>query len=175
MDDENEHAEIFNGDYFMDGTYGEAQGEVDYEMEWHDGVGGGTDSDLNLDDGISTEPEWEHPIPDPVGDWPQAQESEVADEDHDCGAQLQVQECAQGHHGYVAVPYPDPRAGQEMNQHSDNDAANARYSFQLDNKDNAHFPFCSQTEWEIARWSKLCGPIVAQKIVQMFMHFQVIE
>ncbi|KAG1839152.1 hypothetical protein F4604DRAFT_1599775 [Suillus subluteus] len=97
-------------------------------------------------------------MPDPAGDWPQAQENEVADEDHDRDARLQVQERAQGHHGYVAIPYPDSRAGQEINQHGGNDAANARYSFQLDDKDNIYFPFCSQTEWEIARWSKLRGP-----------------
>ncbi|KAG2349791.1 hypothetical protein BDR05DRAFT_972736 [Suillus weaverae] len=105
----------------MDGTYGEAQGEVDCEMEWHSGVGGGTDSDEELDDGIPAKPEWEPPMPDPAGDWPQAQENEI-------------------------------------NQHGGDDAANARYSTQLDDKDNIYFPFCSQTEWEIARWAKLCGP-----------------
>ncbi|KAG1762749.1 hypothetical protein EV702DRAFT_1206159 [Suillus placidus] len=156
--DENERAEIVDGDYFMDGTYGEAQGEVNCEMEWRGGVGGGADSNSDLDDGIPAEPEWEPPMPDPAGDWPQAQENEVADEDHDHDARLQVQEHTQGHHGYVAIPYPDSRAGQEINQHGGNDAANARYSFQLDDKDNIYFPFCSQTEWEIARWAKLRGP-----------------
>ncbi|KAG1857800.1 hypothetical protein F4604DRAFT_1882977 [Suillus subluteus] len=156
MDEKNEHAEIFDGEYFIDETHGEAQGEVECEMEWHDEAQKSTDSDS--DDEIAAEPEWEPPAPDPAGDWPQTKEDEVAEEDHGPNARLLVQEHAQGQHGYVTVPYPDPQAGQEINRHSDDDTANARYRTRLDDKDNPYFPFCSQTEWEIARWSKLRGP-----------------
>ncbi|KAG1879758.1 hypothetical protein F4604DRAFT_1879992 [Suillus subluteus] len=116
MDEENEHAEIFDGEYFVDETHGEAQGEEECEMEWRDEAQKSADSDS--DDEIAAEPEWEPPAPDPAGDWPQAEE------DHGTNARLLVQEHAQGQHGY----------------------------------DNPYFPFCSQTEWEIARWSKLRGP-----------------
>ncbi|KAG2133237.1 uncharacterized protein EDB93DRAFT_1107617 [Suillus bovinus] len=147
---------IFEGDDFEGENYGD--GEVDYEMEWCDDVSESEYADSDSDDGISMEPEWKPPVPDPVGDWLQVQEDEVAEEDPGRDDRMQVQERAQGHHGFVAVPYPDPRAGQVIRHHADDDAANTRYGACFDDGNNPYFPFCSQIDWEIARWSKLRGP-----------------
>ncbi|KAG2124860.1 hypothetical protein DEU56DRAFT_963130 [Suillus clintonianus] len=157
MEDEDEPVEppVFEGDDFE----GENYGEVDYEMEWRDDVSESEYADSDSDDGgISMEPEWEPPVPDLVGEQPQVQEDEVAEEDPGRDDRLRVQERAQGQHGFIAVPYPDSRAGQEIRHHADDDAANARYGAQFDDGNNPYFPFCSQIDWEIARWSKLRGP-----------------
>ncbi|KAG2126261.1 uncharacterized protein EDB93DRAFT_1257636 [Suillus bovinus] len=122
---------IFEGDDFEGENYGD--GEVDYEMEWRDDVSESEYADSDSDDGISMEPEWEPPVPDPVGDQLQVQEDEVAEEDPGRDDRMQVQD-------------------------ANDDATNTRYGVCFDDGNNPYFPFCSQIDWEIARWSKLRGP-----------------
>ncbi|KAG2124582.1 hypothetical protein BD769DRAFT_1628787 [Suillus cothurnatus] len=69
-----------------------------------------------------------------------------------------IEACAQGQRGFVAVPYPDPCAGQRISQHSPDYSANIMYGMQLvddENDENLYYPFASKIEWEVARWAKL--------------------
>lgn len=79
-------------------------------------------------------------------------------EAHNTGQDIEAR--AQGHHGCVVVPYPDPRAGQRTSRHSPEESANVMYGAQVvddENDDNIFYPFASKIEWEIARWAKLRG------------------
>ncbi|KAG2068003.1 hypothetical protein BDR04DRAFT_1120049 [Suillus decipiens] len=60
---------------------------------------------------------------------------------------------AQGQHGCVVVPYPDPCTGQRTSQLSPDQSANVMYGVQLvddENNKNIFYPFASKIEWEIA-------------------------
>jgi len=75
-------------------------------------------------------------------------------EDQRCAHQ-DIQARVQGQCGCVVVPYPDPRAGQQIMRGC---AANAEYEAHLANEEeNLYHPFASKMEWEVARWAKLRG------------------
>ncbi|KAG1865424.1 hypothetical protein F4604DRAFT_1586067 [Suillus subluteus] len=70
-------------------------------------------------------------------------------------AHQDIQARVQGQCGCVVVPYPDPRAGQQITRCC---AANAEYEAHLANEEeNLYHPFASKMEWEVARWAKLRG------------------
>ncbi|KAG1789747.1 uncharacterized protein HD556DRAFT_1520758 [Suillus plorans] len=79
-----------------------------------------------------------------------ADDDEAFREDHQ-----DIQARAQGQHGCVVVPYPDPRAGQKITNCR---AANMEYGAHLANaEENLYHPFASKMDWEVARWAKLRG------------------
>ncbi|KAG1861507.1 hypothetical protein DFJ58DRAFT_839656 [Suillus subalutaceus] len=60
-------------------------------------------------------------------------------------------------HDRVIESYPDHRAGQPIAQAKIQNV-NATYASSIDNAENPYAPFCSQMDWEVAQWAKLCGP-----------------
>ncbi|KAG2031147.1 hypothetical protein BDR03DRAFT_994793 [Suillus americanus] len=135
------------------------------EFEWaRKGSGHGSDADEGADDGwddeADNEPEWEPPVDQQHdhGDM-DAMDDLAADEatgQEQCHGHQEIQECTQGQHGCVIVPYPDLRAGQPI---SNNHTANVVYGAHLSNADqeNRYHPFASKMDWEVARWAKLRG------------------
>jgi len=144
--------------------YFEAEGS---ESSYSQGEDNDADSNSELDiDDSFFEPEWEPPMP-LLSDTPdetndtKAYETNDTEAHHDIhNTRQDIEAHAQGQRGFVAVPYPDPRAGQRISQHSPDHSANVMYGAQLvddKNDENLYYPFASKIECEVARWAKLRG------------------
>lgn len=141
----------------LDPDEGDGEDEPEVEFQRAQEQSGGSDVDDDVDDeGWNFEPEWEPPVEeqdehdrmDAIEDL--ADDDEAFREDHQ-----DIQARAQGQHGCVVVPYPDPRAGQKITNCR---AANMEYGAHLANaEENLYHPFASKMDWEVARWAKLRG------------------
>ncbi|KAG2160170.1 uncharacterized protein EDB93DRAFT_1099531 [Suillus bovinus] len=149
-------------EFEMDGGYG--KDEFVWAAEQTSGsYADDDDSDVSTvdDDELNFEAEWEPPVEGepPVEEEPPVDEDE--DEDDQCNSTCcqDIQLHVQGQHGCVIVPYPDPRAGQQItNQAANCHAANMEYGARFNaEQENLYHPFTSRMDWEVARWAKLCG------------------
>jgi len=141
-----------------DGGYGEDEPEDEF-AQWGQEQSGDSDVD---DEGWNFEPEWEPPVEEQAEHDGMDGMEDLADDDeafredlHSTRHHQDIQERAQGQHGCVVVPYPDPRAGQQITNCR---AANVEYEAHLANaEENLYHPFASKMDWEVARWAKLRG------------------
>ncbi|KAG1886895.1 uncharacterized protein F5891DRAFT_1200490 [Suillus fuscotomentosus] len=151
-------ADEFEGDYH--GIYNEDELEWPAEQATDSDLDEATDNDL--DDDFLFEPEWEAPLlphaeqdHSLLDDTPAFEHDKL--EDVQWNARQDVEERAQGQHGFVVEPYPDPCTGQRILHDSVDHAANAAYMAHLTDDENIYYPFTSKIEWEVARWAKLRG------------------
>ncbi|KAG1896128.1 uncharacterized protein F5891DRAFT_1193360 [Suillus fuscotomentosus] len=149
------HSQIHANDPYYepdtDGVYGQDDLEFaqadDLEFVWEQ-ISGHDDADDDAsDDGLNAEPEWEPPV-------------EAVEEDN--GSSMddpKIQARAQGLRGCVVMPYPDPRAGEQIANQANHHAANVEYGAHFANteQENLYHPFTCKMDWEVARWAKLHG------------------
>lgn len=167
------HSQIHANDPYYepdtDGGYGQDDLEFaradDPEFVWEQTSGHDDADDDASDDGLNAEPEWEPPVEaveedngssmdDPGQD---LAEEDLAEDQYNTHQDIQAR--AQGLRGCVVMPYPDPRAGEQIANRANHHAANVEYGAHFANveQENLYHPFTSKMDWEVARWAKLRG------------------